>query len=79
MRRIMLLVVVALVMAAMLAMGAGPVLAHGNPGCGAYGTGEYASENEPGTMGENISAGAPHGGMAGTSGAKICSISHPSP
>ena len=78
MRRIMMLVV-ALVMAAMLAMGAGPVLAEGNPGCGAYGTGEYASENEPGTLGEGISGQAPHGGMAGTSGAKNCSAIHPSP
>ena len=74
-----MVLVVALVMAAMLAMGAGPVLAAGNPGCGAWSTGEYASENEPGTLGEGVSSSAPHGGMAGMSGAKNCSIDHPSP
>jgi hypothetical protein len=77
MRRIMVLVAVALVLAAMLAMGAGPVLAVGNPDCGLYGQNEWAIENEPGYVGEAVSGDAQQGGLAGNSGANHCSENHP--
>jgi hypothetical protein len=80
MRRVMLLATVALVMAAMLAMWAGPVMADGNPGCGIYFQNEYATESEPGAVGDANSGGAaPRVGLGNAAGANDCSEIHPSP